>query len=349
MSKISEIDKNFKIETNLNLDDVVYYNVKENPWCLFGVLNEDVFRRIPKEIARQVNAGVYPLHTNTSGGRLRFVTDSPYVAIFAKMPDKTHFSHMPQTGISGFDAYVDNRFFGAFIPPVDMENGSFNSVVYFNNNVEKNLMIHMPLYNNVSDLYVGIKKGSTFKKAEDYKNKGKVVYYGSSITQGGCVSRPGLSYPAVIARELDCDFINLGFSGSAKGETVMAEYIAKLNPSIFVFDYDHNAETEEQLQATHESFYKTFRSICPKTKVVMISAPNFKYKYINWDSRREIIKKTYNNAIASGDQNVYFIDGETLWGEEIWDSCTVDGTHPNDLGHFKMAEAIILVLKKIMK
>lgn len=347
MSKIHEVDRNFYVESKLNLEDVEYYNVKENPWCLYGLLIDDVFRRMPKQIAQKVNDGVYSLHTNTSGGRLRFVTDSPYIAIVAKIPDKVHFPHMPQTGISGFDMYVDNRFYSSFIPPIDMEN-SFSGVNFFKTSEEKNITINFPLYNNVSDLYIGLKKGSSFKKVDDYKQKEKIVYYGSSITQGGCVSRPGLAYPAIISNEIVCDYINLGFSGSAKGETVMAEYIASLNPDIFVLDYDHNAPTEEHLKNTHEKFFKTFRKLCPNTHVVIISAPNFKYGYLDWSARREIIKTTYNNAWLSGDKNVCFIDGEKLWGEESWDLCTMDCTHPNDLGHFRMAQAILPNIKELI-
>lgn len=347
MSKIHEVDKNFYVESKLNLKDVEYYNVKENPWCLYGLLIDDIFRRMPKETAEKVNNGVLSLHTNTSGGRLRFITDSPYVAIVAKMPDKVHFSHMPQSGGSGFDMYVDKRFHSAFIPPVDMEK-SFSSVNYFKDAKERNITINFPLYNNVSDLYIGIKKGSCFKKAEDYEAKEKIVYYGSSITQGGCVSRPGLAYPAIISNELGCDYINLGFSGSARGEKIMAEYIAELNPDIFVMDYDHNAPDEEHLKNTHEKFFKVFRELCPDTPVVMISAPNIKF-CLDWTARREIIKTTYNNALASGDNNVCFIDGEKLWGEEHWDLCTMDRTHPNDLGHFYMAQKIMPIIKGLFK
>jgi lysophospholipase L1-like esterase len=346
VSKISEIDKNFNVDDGLDLSDVKYYSVKENPWCLYGLMFDDVFRRMPKMVAENVNEGVLALHTNTSGGRLRFVTDSPYVAIVAKMPDKVHFPHMPQTGVTGFDMYIDNRFHSAFIPPIDMEN-SFSSVNYFENSTERNITINFPLYNNVTDLYIGLKEGASFKKAQDYERKEKIVYYGSSITQGGCASRPGLAYPAIISNELGCDYINLGFSGSARGEVIMAEYIASLEPDIFVMDYDHNAPTEEHLKKTHENFFKTFRKLCPETPVVMISAPNIKF-WLDWTVRREIIKTTYNNALANGDKNVYFIDGEKLWGDDNWDCCTMDCIHPNDMGHFKMAQAILPSIKKLI-
>ncbi len=347
MADIFKIDKNFNVDTNLNLKDVTYYSVKENPWCLYGLIMDDMFRRMPKEIAKKVNEGVFSLHSKTSGGRLRLVTDSPYIAIVAKMPDKFHLPHFPQTGVSGFDMYVDKRFHSAYIPPIDMEN-SFSGVNYFKNSTKRNITINFPLSNNVTDLYIGLKEGSCFEPAIAYSVKEKIVYYGSSITQGGCASRPGLAYPAIISNEIGCDYVNLGFSASAMGEKIMAEYIASLNPDIFIMDYDHNAPNAEHLKNTHEKFFKIFRNKCPDTPVVMISAPNIKFGLEFWKPRREIIKTTYNNAVANGDKNVYFIDGETLWNENHWDLCTMDRTHPNDLGHFEMAQGIMPTIREII-
>lgn len=65
--------------------------------------------------------------------------------------------------------------------------------------------------------------------------------------------------------------------------------------------------------------------------------------------RRDIVKNTYNNAIANGDKNVYFIDGEEMLKIFGGDSGTVDNCHPNDLGFMCMAEALIPCLRKIFK
>lgn len=348
MTDIRKIDENFNVTTNLELDDVTFYSVRDNLWCLYGLMLDDMFRRLPEATAEKVSQGVFALHTNTAGGRARFITDSPYVAIVAKMPHKNHLPHMPQTAVSGFDMYVDKRFCCALIPPVDMEE-SFSAMKNFGGAEKRNITINFPLYNDVSDLFIGIKQGSCFEKAKDYEHKEKIVYYGSSITQGGCVSRPGLSYPAIISNELGCDYVNLGFAGNARGELIMAEYIAGLNPDIFVLDYDHNAPNVEHLKNTHEKFFLKFRSICPDTPVVMVSAPNIKFNnYSVWSDRRDIIKSTYNNATEKGDKNVYFIDGECLWGDKHWDLCSVDGIHPNDLGHFNMANGILPTIEKIL-
>lgn len=56
--------------------------------------------------------------------------------------------------------------------------------------------------------------------------------------------------------------------------------------------------------------------------------------------RREIIRETYSTALREGDRNVYFIDGFDFFPKEIWWDCTVDRSHPNDLGFYLMAQRI---------
>lgn len=347
MPDITEIDHNFKSENKIELNDVCFYSVKENPWCLFGLIDDGVFRRIPEDVAGKVNEGVYELHTNTSGGRVRFRTDSPYVAICAVMPDEVHFSHMPNTGVSGFDMYVDDAFVKTFIPPVVLSEG-YEGVHHFEYGHNREITIHFPLYNNVKELYIGLKKGCSFENHTPYRIPRKIVYYGSSITQGGCVSRPGMAYPAQVSLKLDCDFLNLGFSASAKGEPVMAEYIAGLNPDIFVMDYDHNAPTPEFLEETHERFFKTFRIFQKNVPVILMSAPNVRFCGEDWIKRRNVVYHTYENAVKRGDDNVYFVDGKLLWGDEDWRMCSSDCLHPNDIGHYKMAQKLVPVIQRIL-
>lgn len=348
MLDITKIDHNFKSENMPALSDACFYNVKENPWCLFGLIDEGCFRRMPQDIASKVNEGVSALHTNTSGGRVRFSTDSPYVAICAVMPANVPTSHMPNTSRSGFDMYVDEDFVKMFIPPVDLSEG-YGGVYHFADSRDRDIMIHFPLYNNVKELYIGLKKGSSFKEHTPYRESRRIIYYGSSITQGGCVSRPGLAYPTQVSLRLGCDFVNLGFSGSAKGELVMAEYIAGLKPDIFVMDYDHNAPNLEFLEKTHEKFFKTFRKLQKNVPVVFMSAPDVRFHDENWVKRRDAVYRTYENAVASCDRNVYFIDGKNLWGDEDWQMCSVDCIHPNDIGHYRMTQKLVPVINKILE
>ena len=189
--------------------------------------------------------------------------------------------------------------------------------------------------------------GAALLPAEGYRYACPVVYYGSSITQGGCASRPGNAYPAILSRMLDCDFVNLGFSGNAKGEAEMADYIAGLPMSVFVYDYDHNADTS-RLQRTHARMFGIIRERQPQLPVIMLSRPQ-PYLDEGERARRRIIEETFQSALRAGDKNVYFIDGSSLLHRFGGDSGTVDRCHPNDLGFMCMADGIRETLQRALE
>ncbi len=349
--KLSDIDKNFKIpglEENLEAD---VYNVKENTFCLFGIMADDVFRRIPQDVADNTNEGVAILNKNTAGGRLRFKTDSEFISLKVKYPSIENMNHMPRTGSGGFDVYADGIFWFMIAPVSTDCEESVGGTRHFGSKKMREITINFPLYNCVDEVYLGLEKGSVFEKASDFDTDKPIVFYGSSITQGGCVSRPGNSYPAIVARKVNSDYINLGFSGSGKAEDIMGDYIANLPMSVFVMDYDHNAPNIEYLEKTHEKFFKQIREKNKDLPIVIVSMPDIRFwnQYNdNAKIRRDIIKKTYENAVKAGDKHVYFVDGETLFYDEEWDLCTVDRCHPNDLGHYCMAQKILPFIKKAL-
>lgn len=348
MRSISQIDRNFAVQTKLKLDDVTFYDALEEPFSLYGVFYENgQYRRLPEQVAKSVSQGVYELHTHTAGGRIKFITDSSYVAIHAVMPDIGKMPHFALTGSAGFDLYVGRReeHAATFIPWSTME-GGYESVVRFEGRAKREITINFPLYSSVSRLYIGLEEGAVVKKAPGYKHKKPMVFYGSSITQGGCASRPGNAYENMVSIALQADHINLGFSGNAKAEDEMARYIKSLDMSVFVYDYDHNAPTLQHLLDTHRKMFLTIRESNPELPIVILSRP--KYRLNEEEQQRlAVIRKTYEDAVASGDRHVYFIDGPTLM-KYAKGSGTVDGGHPNDLGFYSMAKVLIPKLRTLL-
>jgi lysophospholipase L1-like esterase len=156
-----------------------------------------------------------------------------------------------------------------------------------------------------------------------------------------------MSYESIVSRRLNADHINLGFAGYARGEDEIAEYISNLEMSCFVYDYDHNANTVEDLKNTHEKMFKRIRSKNPDVPIIMMPRP--KFCLTEGDVLRlNVIKETYNNAIENGDKNVYLIEGEKLM-QMAGNDGTVDNTHPTDLGFASMAKAVGDLLEKILK
>lgn len=348
MKNITDIDTNFKVRAIDKKNNLEFYDVLSAPFRLYGIeYSKKSFRRIPEEIAKKTNEGVLWLHSNTAGGRIRFVTDSDTVALRVKYnPDRIgRMQHFALTGSVGFDMYCDDIFKGTFFPGYDIKNSLEAQLTPGAG--KKTVTINMPLYSTVTQVLVGVKSGSLLQAAEDYAVEKPVVYYGSSITQGGCASRPGNSYQAILTRRLNVNHINLGFSGNAKGERVMADYIASLDMSAFVLDYDHNAPTAEHLEATHEKFFKVIREAHPELPILMLTRP---VPHLNEDEvrREEIVRRTYENALAAGDKNVYFIPGRYLVGGDVAECATVDGCHPNDSGFLSMALVIEPVLRTML-
>ncbi|MBP3381612.1 MAG: hypothetical protein J6L00_03105, partial [Clostridia bacterium] len=111
MSDMASVDKNFKVETTIDKPDLRFYDVKDAPFAVYGVSFEGgQFRRMPEAVAKAVSENVHILHAHTAGGRVRFCTDSPYIAIHAKMPALGKMPHFAFTGSIGLDMYSTEEF-----------------------------------------------------------------------------------------------------------------------------------------------------------------------------------------------------------------------------------------------
>lgn len=351
-------DKNLVVETTLGVNDVIFREVRNDPFEVYGLYDYKHsfpgYLRMPSDVAEATNPGVAMLNTNTAGGRVRFSTDSPYIAIRVTMPGVCIMPHMPLLGSAGFDLYLDDpdsgrsRFLKSFMPPMGMTTG-YESILPLPDKRLRSFTIHFPLYNPVNDLFVGVQAGSVLGGGMKYRPLDPIIYYGSSITQGGCASRPGNAYQNVISRRMNVDHINLGFSGSGCAELPVVDYMASLPMSAFVSDYDHNASGPEYLAETHFRMYEHIRAKHPDVPYIMISRPDFTH---HMDPspvpRRNVICESFRRAWESGDRNVYFIDGEGFFRGRDEDMCTVDGCHPNDLGFAHMADVIGCELDRVL-
>ena len=355
--KIEEIDSNFAPKT-IGGQEFMFVNVRSQPFSLegFPVPSEEKFLRLPAELEGKINDGAFWNGTHyTSGGAVRFRTDSPVIAIRAKLSDSGDPNHMPRAGSAGFDLYMDNganfHHMGTAQPGREELDHDLERVLTAVGPGEmRDWILNFPLYGGTTNVELGFRPGSSIEKPTPHKIAKPVLFYGSSITQGGCASRPGNCYSSMLCRAVDAEQINLGFSGCGRGEAAMAEFIASLDLSAFVYDYDHNAPDPDHLRKTHEPFFRIIRAKHPVLPVIFMSKCNIWPELRNEAleqgiERREIIRTTFRNAVNAGDRNVYFIDGETLFGKFCRTACTVDRCHPNDLGFYRMYEHVLPVLK----
>lgn len=358
MKKITELDKNLRIETDINEKNIVFLDAAEQPFDMYGLMKdgERDFVRMPQSIAKTVNEGVENLNLNTAGGRLRFKTDSEYVAIKVVTKTTGLMPHMTLVGSSGFDMYEkttgEYTYKASFMVNWSIDEFAqrkgYENITHFGERHLRDLTLNFPLYNGVEKLYIGLEKDAVIENGGKYAIKKPIVFYGSSITQGGCASRPGNAYSNIISRRYDADTVNLGFSGSGRGEREIAEYIAGLDMSVFVYDYDHNAPSTEHLEKTHKPMFNIIRKAHPEIPIIIMSRPKLKLS-ADEVSRKAIIYDTYEAAKNGGDENVYFVPGDEIFKIHGGDGCTVDGCHPNDLGFMCMADALSGVLNVILR
>lgn len=358
MDSYINVDKNMIVNTTIGDAEVIWHDVKHSPFSLHGFHEPTAsafFHRVPADVAAATSPGVDKLSRESAGGRVRFSTDSPYIAIRAKYRIVGRSPHLTLLSSSGFDLYTDGEFGSRFIKEFPMPYNMtdyYEQIVKLDGGTMRSFTIHFPVHAVVETLEIGLKPGSALAPARPYRNILPVLFYGSSIVHGMAATRPGMIYPAIIARNLNLDFYNLGFAGQAKGEEVLARWMASLPMSVFVCDYDHNAPHAEHLEATHFPLYQTIREQNPHVPYIMITRPNYWTCPCDQEAilrRRDVIMRSYLKARETGDKNVYFIDGLSFNFAPHTYEMTVDGIHPNDSGFIRMADGIGTVIRHILE
>ena len=356
---IDSIDPNFRLK-NITEPDVEWHELSEKEFSLHGLIYDETmqeFVRMPISEAKSVSEAVSWLSRMTAGGRLRFVTDSPYVALQCIAPSIEPMNHMPLTGSHGFALFVEGVYRSMYSPnysvimrAIEKKSSCFAFEGIRSTDIKKmaECLLCFPLYGGVSSLRIGIKKGSRLKGSKGYAYAKPLCFYGSSITQGGCASYPGSDFVNLLSQWLDFDFVNLGFSGNAKAEPKMGEYLADLHSPLYVLDYDHNAPNSQYLEKTHYPLYETIRKKNPTAPIIFVSKPDYDYDPEGAE-RRRIIYSTYCKAKAQGDNLVWFVDGEQMFGTFERNACTVDTCHPTNFGFYRMARTLAPVLKEALK
>ena len=338
---------------------VIWRDVREAPFMLHGLLlpneSEPYYHRIPESVTMPLGADLCRKGKLSAGGRVRFTTDSPYIAIRVKFVELGRTNVMPLIGSAGFDLFIDGEFGSRYVKefrlPMDSSDG-YEQITELDGAISRSYTVNFPIGSIVERVEIGLKPEASVSAPRPYRDIAPITIYGSSIVHGYSSTHPGYAYPAIISRELNVDIRNFGFGGVAKGEIPMAEWLAGLETSVFVCDYDHNVPNPEYLKATHYPFYLEYRKKNPTTPYIMITRPN--YYTCQQDRkqilrRRDVVMESYLRARAEGDENVYFIDGLSFCYAPHQYDFSVDGVHPNDPGFIRMADAIGTVIRHALE
>jgi hypothetical protein len=311
--------------------------------------NQGELIRLPNRLKDKLPPAVWNLGLSPSGGRIRFRTDSTRVAIRLAYPSAPNMRNMHAFGQTGVDLYIDGVYRSTAIAPADATPDKPVEHVFFEDlpQQERELTLYLPLYKPVKVLGIGLDAEAKVSKARRFATARPVVFYGTSITQGGCASRSGMSYQAILGRQLNLDFVNLGFSGNGKGEPVVAGMTAEIDAAAFVLDFSQNNPTIESFREVYEPFLETLRSKHPKTPIIAVTAIASSRESSKLDQMRQHVRDVVKRRIEGGDKLLTMVEGSALLGANRLDGL-VDGSHPNDLGFQWMAEGLAPHMAKVL-
>src|SRR6185312_8942658 len=240
------------------------------PW--YGENSGELFR-LPVRLKDTFRKPVWELAQSPSGGRIRFRTNSSTLAIRLEYPKPPNMANMHAFGQTGVDLYIDGVYRNTAIAGRDSKPGLTQEHSFYKDQprIDREITLYLPLYMPVKVLGIGLDTDARIQAPKSFSLDKPIVFYGTSITQGGCASRSGMSYQAILGRMLNADFVNLGFSGNGKGEPEMARTVAGIDASYFVLDFAQNNPTVESLMQVYAPFVDTIRSKHPQTPILVVT------------------------------------------------------------------------------
>lgn len=315
---------------------------------------ERYYDRFPARAKGKVPESVWGLSRQSAGLCVRFRTDSPSVHLKMDLLNANlAMPHMPATGVSGFDLYVHTaphrwQWAHQAMPNAQHVEGP---IIQNMGAGTKEFVGYLPLYNGVTALQIGVEAGAQFQPIAPDKRK-PLVFYGTSICQGACASRPGIAYTAIVGRMLEQPVINLGFSGSGKMDSGVVDLLAELDPSVYIIDCLPNMDAAMVKERT-EPLVKTLRTARPKTPILLVEDRTFTHAPLvpglekGHTERRAELAGAYERLQAAGVPGLHYLKGDHLLGTDS--EGATDGSHPNDLGMMRYAEALRPVIAKLLR
>ena len=323
------------------------------------------YDRFTSNLTAKVNRGVHAMRHYTTGMQFRFATDSRRLR-FRWVPYLKYLEmdHMPASGVSGIDVYRWDEGRGKWLY---VKTGRIQKVEGGTLEIPwtpgERCLVNLPLYNGVESFKLGIDQSATLSPLPPRASgvTKPVVFYGTSITHGGCASRPGMAFPSIIGRDLDVPIVNLGFSGSGRMEYEMSDHLARIDASCYVLDCLPNMQAIKKntsdyaditdrtdpiciIRARYEPFIRNLRAKRPGVPIVMAEHCSV---YCRGKGADDIfIRALYEKLVAEGWKNLVYLPKEGMYANDF--EGTVDGAHPNDWGMMHMAAAYGAAVKKAL-
>ncbi len=316
------------------------------------------YQRLPDSLESRVKRpDLSRLGRNSAGMAIRFASDAPEISLRWKSTQRNLMNHMTPTGTRGLDLYTllpDSTWtFAQSGRPDPYKAVTETRVIGNMTPAPREYMLYLSLYDGVDSLYIGVPDGySVSAPAIQLPRASRpIIYYGTSLTQGGCANRPGMAHTNILQRRLNRDVVNFGFSGNGQLDLEVAEVMAAVpDPALFVLDFLPNVNNQ-QLDTLFIPFVDILRKAHPGVPVLVIEDPDYPYKRFDRaaqarvDSRRQLLKEIMDRLLAA-DPDVHFLPSAGLIGDDGEPS--VDGLHFTDIGFLRYADNIMPAITQLL-
>lgn len=315
------------------------------------------FDRFPSKAEKSVPPPVWNLSRHSAGMLVRFATDAPVIhARWSVLNPTLALPHMPATGVSGLDLYARDeqgrdRWLAVGKPTAQkMEQKLAGPVDPLPDRKKRLYTVYLPLYNGTESLEIGVDAAAAFEPVAPRKEK-PIVFYGTSILHGACASRPGMAFPAILGRRFNRPTINLGFSGNGRMEPEVVALLAELDPCLYAIDCLPNMSAA-QVAERAEPLVRQLRKARPDVPILLVedrsftSDPFLKGLRDGEAARRAELRQAHARLVADGVKGLGYLEGAAILGDD--GEAATDGSHPNDLGMVRYADAYERELKKLL-
>ena len=349
------IAKSSPFPHNIAEDSITFYDGH-----MFNIIGkyhrEKHYYRFPHKFKETLRENVWRLGQNTAGLGIRFRTNASTIIVRWTVLNDASLPHMPATGVKGVDLYTFSNNGWQYVR-TGFPKGKDNQSTLLSNGdgVSREFLLNLPLYDGIELIEIGVNTSAEISSPKDHMliDRKPVVYYGTSIAQGGCASRPGLAFTSIISRDLNIPFINLGFSGNGTIETSVGEAMTEVDAALYVIDCNPNTAPELIYDRTIALVHQ-LKKAKPAIPVLLVEGFLSESGYLNPGSgeneniikKRKELKRAYDELRKNGISGLHYQKGDGLIGQDH--EGTVDGIHPNDIGMMRMAQALTPVIKKLI-
>lgn len=349
-AEVSKFDERIATDVSLaSADGIVWRDAAELP-LESKVCKETAtpYGRIPADLIDKVPNGIRWMAGHSTGHYFLFTTDSDKLGVRWQCRQVTGTDpYIPPQGMYGVDIYVKVEGKWRFVKNGRLGKGPWQETrADLPGSGTREVMVYLPIRADILGVRLGVVEGKSLRPCGHASGRVKpVVHYGTSLVHGGCGSRPGLIFTALAARQADVPYVNLGFSGQARLDLVMADVMARADAALFIVDPVWNCD-EKLIDERAEPFVRRLHALRPDVPVLLCEGPEASGRRMGTN---EAMKRAYERLKADPSLagKLHYLPCTGMLPDD--GEATHDYIHPNDYGSVQMGRVFGTAISAILE